>query len=245
MFIMFIFILCLLLAVVMAPSLTDKIVEKIPAAILMLSSKMVLIVFITGGMIASGAVFAKVILNGETIDIQQHCCSTAKGAYSIVSEECSYKEQVEDKEHSKEKFDDMFPTCIERVTSLKTCCETVEGGFSYLSEECVTMKEIEIEVKVKVEEPIEENAEASENPTEKNAKPKTKLVTRTVKKSVVDSPRKKQYSECAGVEYVEPESTSNTNAVAAPAPVKESDAPKEDAAKPSQDSPDQKSKKSE
>ena len=210
MLIFFIFILCLFLAVVMAPSLTDKIVEKIPAAILMLSSKMVLTVFIAAGMITSGAVFAKVILNGENIDIQQHCCSTAQGEYSIVNEACSYKEQVEDKEHSKEKFDSMHPTCIERVTSLKTCCNTAEGGFSYLSEECITMKEIEVEVQVEV--PIEgkdkkdkDKDETSEKSTEKSAKAdsstsETKLVTRTVKKSVVDSPRQKQYSECAGLE---------------------------------------------
>jgi|GEM_PF-4545595 len=236
MFIMFIFLLCLLLAVVMAPSLTDKIVEKIPTAILMLSSKMVLIVFITGGMIASGAVFAKVILNGKAIDIQQHCCSTAKGEYSILNEECSYKAQPDDKEHSKEKFESMFPTCIERVTSLKTCCDTAEGGFSYLSEECVTMKEVEVEVQVK--EPIDGNEDSSGKSTEKSAKtdasatPQTKLVTRTVKKNVLDEPRKKQYSECAGLEYVEPE-TKSTKAVATPTPVKKNDASKEDGAKPS------------
>lgn len=134
MLMVFIFLVWLLLTLVMTPSLMDKVIEKMPAGLLALPTNTIYFTILGVGLLGSGAVIGKFVLNAEEINIQKQCCSTIQGTFAPISGDCT-----DPSPDAQEKY----PTCIDRVSDLVECCNAIEGQFSLLSDQCVIQEDVE------------------------------------------------------------------------------------------------------
>tara|TARA_B100001093_G_C26500505_1_gene873120 strand:+ start:142 stop:765 length:624 start_codon:yes stop_codon:yes gene_type:complete len=144
MLLLFIFLIWILLILVMTPSLMNKVVEKMPSSLLNLPTDTLFFCILGIGLLGSGVVIGKFVLNAEESNIQRQCCSILEGTFAPISGECTGPSS-----EAKERED--YPTCIDRVSKLNECCHTVEGQFSLISDQCVIQENEEVSDKEKSE----------------------------------------------------------------------------------------------
>ena len=127
MLILFIFILWVFLALIMTPSLMDKMVENLPQGLFSVSPEKVFYVVLGAGLIGSGGILGKFVLNAGEINIEKACCVSVQGEYAPMSGDCT---------NPSTEVQEDYPTCIDRVTKLSGCCDGIEGSFSLISYQC-------------------------------------------------------------------------------------------------------------
>jgi len=127
MLILFIFILWVFLALIMTPSLMDKMVDNLPQGLFSVSPEKIFYVVLGGGLVVSGGVLGKFVLNADAINIEKACCVSAQGEYAPMSGDCA---------NPSTEVQEDYPTCIDRVTKLSDCCDAIEGNFSLISYQC-------------------------------------------------------------------------------------------------------------